>query len=682
MKLRNLHHILILVSALILLPGCVNDTFPEEVEEPGFEFTPLTPVGYMPFYLNLSGGEATRAGFDYGENIESALAPGDHHFALFYTATSTNPVYIASLKYALRDSETGNNSQHLNSTVAYAELFGQDLAENETLLNSLSKCIVILNSPYSDKELWEMEKSALLNKDVNEITITGSNGLEYQTMVNSTYVDDSGVKIIEADVDPTKIVDNYITALEMAWAGKGAVVVYVERLGAKFNLEFDESKLSRVGEVDEMIFEPTVKEISVFKEYDEEKGAPAYDTSYSYRVKITGWGMNALEKATYLFKNHTKGANYFAGWNDAANFRTYWSEDPDYNAVKYPLQYRKCVDKVQYNYETLEASNENLLKNFSYDQFVEQNNFGKTLYTLENTYNYKSNELKSALGDRIDLLAGTHLIVTAELLTNINDEDPDNKTTFTNRDLYRDRTGNFYRTQKECFIAMVIEMNNTLRSQKRMKFTPYDWENLEPTGISGMLEMSTQGVNQSQAVYQLCHKGNLLDINYLNDLNLDSYIIPATVDGGDGKSILWIPDLSIQEVVDGKVTNQHIGVIEKVRKDETVGNEIHDLREEPVSENELKSFLYEWMGAIEHFTDGKMYYAVPVVHNAGSGVYGVVRNHSYSFSVEGINKVGISVDLSNQPIVPREVENNNRLDLKTELLEWHDFETSYTPGGF
>lgn len=662
--IKNLLFLLI----IFLLDGCVYDDYPmdSQPEEPGFHFTPDTPVGYMPFVLNFDPEKKSRAdnNFDYGYSQEVEIAKGEYHFAVFYTKESELPAYIASLESAIHED---NKDYKANHTIAYARVFGSEIENNEELLKSLSSCIVILNGPYTMEELFNMKKADLTSKIMSEPTITDKDGKKYFTMVSSTYVD-NGVVMMESKVDPTKIFDNKITALEKALAGEAAVLAQVERLVAKFNLTFDDSMLTKVGE---NTYRPTGQSISVFKEIDESTGAPVYDDSYSYEVRITGWGMNALEKKIYLFKKINPLGNYFTDWNDVVNARCYWSEDPDYNSLNYPMQYRKAVDKDQLNYETLESRGENLLKNYSYFDIVNQNNFGKTVYTPENTYNFGLESLQRTLGDRIDFLAGTHLIITAELLTNI-----EIKSEFRPCDVYRDRTGNFYRNQKDCFISMVIEFNNTLKSQQRMDFKPYLWDQLDTYTDMSTLEMSTQGE------FQLCHNGNLMTLDYMNSLNLDSYIIPASVDGGDGKCVLWIDGLSIQKVVDGRVTSTTIGVIDHIETDHEYGNEIHYLRKTPVTQNELKSFLYEWMGALEHFTEGKMYYSIPVEHKPSASVHGVVRNHSYSFSIEGITKPGTAVDIPGQPIIPRIVETRNRIDFKTEILDWHDFETSFTPSGF
>lgn len=670
----NLKYNLLFLSPLIFFSGCVYDELREAADE-GFHFSDLTQVGYMPFILNLENEVPSRSNdqeFDYGDINEVALAPGGFHFAVFYTDSSNKPAYIASLEGALSNDEEKKHKE--NFSFSYARLLGAELLDNETLLKSLSTCIVILNSPLSGSEIYEMDKKDLFNIIIKDPTIKGRDGKKYLTMINSSYLDENGKIIRESKVDPTKIYDSKITALEKAFNGEAAVNTYVERIAAKFSLHFDETKLDKVDpNEDEFIFKPQGEAISVFKEINETTGIPTYDNTYSYQVKITGWGMNAQEKENYLIKNISSSTNYFTGWNDIKNIRSYWSEDPDYNDIIYPLQYRRAVDKQQYYYETLESQNKNLLQNYSYEQIVGQNNFGKKIYTLENTYDYSSENLNNLLGDRIDLLAGTHLLITAELLTNI-----DEKFKYAPRDVYRDRSGNFYRNQKDCFIAMVTEFNHSLKSHDRMDFKPYIWDESDTYTDLNTLKMSTQGE------YQLCHNGNIMTYDYMNKLNLDSYIIPANVDGGDGKCIIWIDGLSIQKIVNGQPSNTKIQVIERITIDNEYGNEIHKLREDPVSENELKSFLYDWMGALEHFKDGKMYYAIPVLHYSQNqkNIYGVVRNHSYTFSIEGIKQVGVSVDDPTQPIIPREVINNKRVEIKTEILDWHNFETSFTPNGF
>lgn len=675
MRIKKLHTILFLLF-FIFIAGLFQSCNEEITPNPDNK-TEEEQVSRIEYYMTV--GIALPYALDeddkfyYGVEAETALMPSDelhpHHFMILYDENGK----VMDISLLTNAQFVDNNERSTNYSVMLARVVGKpiDLAEGYFL--QLKHCLVILNTDFTEDELHSDSLEDILKKIVNKSWIE-MDGRKYFTMTNSVYVE-NGMKNYSSEVKYNSenykeyFYENQMDAMLAALEGKAAFDVYVERMAAKFQLFFSEQLTKENNE--EYVFIPTSNSLSIFKEIDSKTNAPSYDHGNSFRVRITGWGMNAIEKESHFFKNISEEGQYFTDWNDIDNKRSYWAEDPDYNYLIYPLQYRKAVDKDQYNYETLEANYQNKLKNYSYDEIVKQNNFNNYVYTPENTYNSKLKSLQEILGERIDILAGTHLLITAELLTDL-----DKKGVYEARDVYRDRTGNFYRNQKDCFIAMVTEFNHALKSQSRMNFIPYDWENPDNHNEGDVLEMSTQGE------YILCYQGNPLTLEYMQGMNLNNYIMDASVDGGDGKCIIWLPDLTIQKMVNGEVTQTHMGVLESSENDKEYGNEKHTIRKEPVNENELKSFMYEWMGALEHFTDGKMYYSVPVMHNSLTGLHGVVRNHSYSFLLESISKVGTSVDNSRQPIVPRVLENNNRIELKTEILDWHSFESSFTPSGF
>ena len=97
--------------------------------------------------------------------------------------------------------------------------------------------------------------------------------------------------------------------------------------------------------------------------------------------------------------------------------------------------------------------------------------------------------------------------------------------------------------------------------------------------------------------------------------------------------------------------------------------------------NIVKSLLYEWLGALDHFSDGKMYYSAPVLHNGAGksekernkyvlGDYGVVRNNWYKFNLSTITGMGTSVDNPGDPIVPNRVDINDVINVKISILDW------------
>lgn len=84
--------------------------------------------------------------------------------------------------------------------------------------------------------------------------------------------------------------------------------------------------------------------------------------------------------------------------------------------------------------------------------------------------------------------------------------------------------------------------------------------------------------------------------------------------------------------------------------------------------------------AVKAFTNGYMYYAIPILHektfetfNADAiavGDLGVVRNHWYRAAVSAITKVGTPVEDPDQPIIPNEEPSYLFLGVQIEILPW------------
>lgn len=665
MKINKKNIIFFLLSVL-LFSACSQDGWVSE--EPKYEEENELTLGFMPFLINFDPESMTRADYEMGNSDKSEvrLRPGSYHFALFYVDGSQTPI-IASLEGAT----TAESDDHFdNYTISYARLWkveadgdSSDMDFLKEQLEKLKSCIVILNSPLSQDELKIMTKNQLQSELAEHYCIYDEKGVRYFTMVSSTYMKGNAITM-EAPVEiEGKIFDNLTDAQEQTLKGNAAVVAYVERLASKFNFEFKNRKDDFIYEADKA----NERIINVFTGFDE-NNIPVYDTeTFTYKVRLTGWQMNAQEYETYLFKRVQTNGNYFNGWNHEAYHRCYWSEDPDYTAIAYPKQTRQAYDNPSIKY--FGHKDVVSLNNFSYNEVSSPDgassseiaaNFNRQIYTLENTY-YRPG-LTALYEDRTDILAGTHLLITAELLTNLNDP---NK--FEANDVYRDEIGNFYKSEKECFKALVEAFNKALESQRTMEFTSVNWSTL-----GGAVWRPRMKVDLSKAEYALYYGDDRLTNSYIDNELPDNmtFTIEAKTEGGDGKRMIWLDNLSIRNVVTGEAPK----VIESVESRPEAETDKNNYRAQELTKEEIKSMMYEWIGPIDHFKDGKMYYAQPVYHS-GIGMYGVVRNHSYTFSLTGVNSIGTPVDDPTQVIVPEKVETNDEVEVKVNILGWHRIET-------
>ncbi|MDE5975074.1 MAG: Mfa1 fimbrilin C-terminal domain-containing protein, partial [Muribaculaceae bacterium] len=92
----------------------------------------------------------------------------------------------------------------------------------------------------------------------------------------------------------------------------------------------------------------------------------------------------------------------------------------------------------------------------------------------------------------------------------------------------------------------------------------------------------------------------------------------------------------------------------------------------------LNKAIAEKCGALEMFKDGKCLFSVPVEHKKFSDktIYGIVRNHHYSISINSISGIGKGVSDENSEIseTPEFEEDSNSYSISFELKirDWTD----------
>lgn len=666
MKNSLIRHILHLCLGAVLLMGggCVMDHY----DDPDPVASPASTVGYMSVKLMTDDG-STRAGvgseYDSGLNSEYLLSDEAKHYAIFYTEGQEEPIAVASLGAMTADIHPDATA---NSSVVFATIAARN--EQKETLQLLHNCYILLNSELEETELWNCTAERLLQLTESSPFFTDSKGKRFFKMSNSVYLE-GNKKAIYTAVDTDKIFSSYQEAMEEAWKGNAAVNAYVERLNAKFHLKFLRSDYNEAGA--DRVFEPSDNGIIVFTHLND-NNIPYYSDGndqgkYKYKIRITGWGMNALEKETYLFRNFDPQKSYFTGWSNPGNKRVFWSEDINYKKAVYPWQYRKVIDNSGIPFY---QSNNNILENYSYEQ-LNVNKFDLPyLYAPENTYDFSDASFMKSLDSRAPLVAGTHMVVCAELLTNVGDD----INSFHTNDIYRDRNGHFYLSEKECFNALVATMNNVLQSHSALKFTYWDWDKGGQemklfVRTKGSYSLYYDGVKMTQAnidrIYSMMEK----------DGRLTS---PAEFKGSDGKRIIWpAKGFTIQDD-QGNQLQTYSNI------DEVDSSKDHWLREATI--NDLKSVIFEHVGAIDHFKDGKMYYSVPIglvqdgidaTGDTAFSVYGVVRNASYEIEIQDVKGLGQSVDDPDQPIVGAQTSTSDKLQIGFEILDWHRTEQN-VPG--
>ena len=644
------------------------------------------------------------------------------------------------------------------------------------------QCLLVLNAPNMYEKLTKMQgENPTLEKileivwdgDTENPEKIGRTSAGFFTMTNAVYVSDEKVhvaaqiedkhielaeKIAEKRDDVDVIVGDPEDE-ELKKLGDKVIVVdpkemlriRVERMVAKFsfankheNKHSDEFK-EEEGVDKDLYFYPTRDhklEPLVFFEGLSEDGEIIYVATHHWRIRVTGWGINALETKNHLFKqignltNVKENGGYFDYWNDSQHYRSYWSEDPHYgNGDKYPWQYRGAVERGENeDFEYYEKGN-SPLKNYSYGDFISQtyplddetkDEFDRIVYTPENTYGL--DVIGQDLDNRTNLLAGTHLIVTAQLEVDLTDNDE-----YVVQDWYRDRSGIYYKSERDCFVAFAHSFNQLLKSQESMKYPLYNWgHGGYKFPIKDWIAKPNKGydVENEGMKYMLYYEDKPLTNSFLtklvndtkdeNDQYIAGHIDPdeftreygnlttANILYGDSKLLPWfenadgtlrlkIKPCSVDE--EGNVYKSGSTVLQIYEKDDDSKKGGNGLVEEIIpgkkrtseydgsdaTDDDIKSLFYDWVGAVDRFKQGKMYYAAPVLHNGVNkkkecqsqktlGDYGVVRNNWYQFQLSDIINIGIPVDDPTKPIVPNPVSIDDVINFTVKIIDWHRFE--------
>lgn len=602
------------------------------------------------------------------------------------------------------------------------------------------------------------------------------------TMTNATYVQNDSVRVAVPVYEAMyhELTDvNDLTPPRIQLPDNEILIMKVERLVSKFTFKVDGNPKTTpvLGPDGKTVVRyeilPTLKTDMVNPANDKLHVCVGWTREYSYtdntgnshsiqtddwapivakldwRALVSSWDMNALEPNEYIFKKiNIKGYDsFFPGWNHSPYYRTYWAEDPNYEEINYPLQFRQAYNRpiTDYSSNYTDASNNlNLLVNYSFEA-MNNKSFERTMYLPENTYSYDgfNNEdldkifkpgdglRPGFLDERRDLLAGTHIILPATLQIR------DFKTgEWTTKDLYRDPTGIYYTDIRQCIWAIVRQFNYALTSQPRMRFDLFDWDpatgnvgkyervfgvpsECYKVGPDGQMMRDTEyesnpehrGEIKYQTVddfsYRLWYNGtpleyeNIMDeaacsakgLHYLTDRECQDILVAAMMKDGDGKRFVKSDKLTIQNIR-GSV-HEHLPIFSEFElgADDTTHKKINNDRNlvgttgdkkgynnilsNISDEDEVLSIVLEWGGWVDHYNEGRMYYAAPVtLATWGSAadpekVWGVVRNAWYRFELGKITEPGHPVDDPKQPIVPNWGGPYDGLSLKVNVLDWH-----------
>lgn len=466
----------------------------------------------------------------------------------------------------------------------------------------------------------------------------------------------------------------FYETVEEAVLPENLTTFYVERLLSKFTLIIKDGN-KRFGNGDAI----NIKGENVLKvrvEYQPETGNNK-DIMSNWSINLVNWGVNGLEKNTYLVKTLVENpgtfpwvipTDFYIGWNSPRLFRSFWGIDENYSSGIYPDQYREALDTdgvtsatVNNIYSSDYSASEGLEKGDytlvykPYSAFTDRTD---NKYSLENTFD-ASILSDQDLTTKPWLRCGTHIILTAQFIIDEIDKDIDvtkvDESGFIAGVADKYFSNGLYWSEK----ALLQQATNTLLTNIYFNNSQNPIRNVLGEGNVDFINTDEKPLNAIGAPL-VDGNGNAITME-----EADKYFefAPAFIKGGDG----WV---SIKK---------KDGVTIKANYDDGTTGEISDVQ--------LVSYIYRFTNLAKHYKEGRMYYALAIRHDLESpsfetspvttvatGDYGVVRNTWYRLTINSIMSPGTPVDDPNQPIIPNNEPDDKSLGVEVQVIPWETVE--------
>lgn len=311
MKIKSL---LVGIMACVALTACTNEDLVENNANGGNTSPAKAYIGIkIADPLNGAGLRAATDG-DFANGTEAEHSINKSLF-LFYNSDGS----YAGEGYhngAIGTTSTeGDTSIEANSTVVVVLKGKQD----ETAKYP-DQVVAYLNLPKAvedelkDKSLDKAMRTVANISDIPDYAKGGS-----FIMTNSTYLNGDNV-ICATAIDPK----SFVQTEEVAKASP--VIIHVERLASKVVMNKAENM--------------STSDIDI----KHQKG-----TYKKMKLVIDGWGINGVNKSSYLLKNidatWKNSEDFKWDWNAAGLYRSYWAKDANHSNVTYPSNYEAYTGK-------------------------------------------------------------------------------------------------------------------------------------------------------------------------------------------------------------------------------------------------------------------------------------------------------------------------------------------------
>lgn len=590
------------------------------------------------------GENTTRANDDYNPGSEEEMKINEVLF-VFYDGLGN---YINSQTLTKFDGTTGNGSGSIETTLQI--IVPVELKEGQGMPEYVM-AYVNPTDKASDDVNQALNRVLCLTRKHEQIISTDKHA--GYTMSNSVYYEG---KNEDLPVIATKLPDDAL--FESEAEAKNAddtkvTLIYVERVVAKVVV--------------------TNKE-GAFESFSSSNQETVGDYTLSFQP--LAWGVNNVEKNTFLIKNfrsqETNGSavteitNLTYGtanntthlvsltnpsWNYTEGHRTFWAYSPTYfNGGKYPETADIYGNGAEFS-----------LDYRSYNDIYNENKPGtwgselgkdNCLYTLENTMRPSviADEMGRAVTSvtivgKYNLKKGTESIEegTSFYISRGTGDTPE-KHIWVGNDMKKA----FMEKNSVVYIKVVTKSENGSESDK-VEYVPVPYADQidgEDNPYLAAFEVTHPG-SEIYGKVPLASRHVTLQMtgNDLNDGNGDAIYYYRNANG------VMIP------VTDNDISTVNIAL--------------------------YSSFSPEF-GAIESFKSGMAYFNVPIKHlwaseNAGIGDegytpvlghYGVVRNHIYNIHIEGISGIGTGINDPDDPIIPNVSKKEYYVKTKLNVQRW------------
>lgn len=755
------------------------------------------------------GGNGSSSVFDDGLSTEYAFAPGkDHHFVLIYPKdqNTAQPSVIFDVDLANADIEM--NSADYITLDAKTAVIRDEMKPiwGHTMIKSLlqnAEAYVVVNfdrnliyNPQSYpnislnksnvETLYSLTRSQFLSLQLSDYKISVS-GRNYFTMSNTVYLGSDNNLKADYTINPNNVYEEK----EVIPAGaEPAVVAHLERLAVKYTLTFSPSDYFTQNqtseESDQIANNGEAIPVGTYNGYyawDSDRNLPIYaitinqytgisigqgysvnSTPVEALVHVLGYAVNNQEPSSRIIKNitTTQGLNLLrngiwktGSWNDAAHFRCYWSEDPNYQLQKdastasakgYPHQFRKALEtdtvlqyhggkynypgytddsyisQVEHNGNTLTfyeslgeedytSVNPNCVLKYlsfknmedTYSQSLREYNASLTssgaaqgsggcpIYSLENTYYDPGMTAGSAFAWewlKAPYSAANNITLLCQL--SVTDHGINSSKT-----VYRGQNNVFYFDENELLASKLEIFNKVILSAGNAGLHIHHMR-LASHGNDDSGEDSFHDTAQDKVAW---NRGSVLWVGKVDGTGEvveqweakagDLRLIPAEISGGDGQCLIAPQEMGkdyrffLAPVnVDGNNNPIDYDGNPVTKEEDYVRNK--DLSVE-ISFNHLVALIHKVIGPIDVFTDGYMYYSIPVPHRIENlnpmtgtnpvwktlGNIGTVRNNWYIINVANVTNVGTPVHNINQPIVPVMDVVRSYINANIQIYGWH-----------